>query len=75
MRNIIGPRVRQGRLEHSPPLTQEELANILQTQGWDVSRNIIAKIEIGIRQVTDIELIQLAGALGVPVSWLFGEDE
>jgi hypothetical protein len=32
----------------------------------------VAKIELGLRQVTDIEVTLLADALGVDVAWLFG---
>lgn len=39
--------------------------------GWDVSENIIAKIEAQYRCVTDRELVYLAKALGVPEQALF----
>ena len=35
----------------------------------------IAKIEIGVRQVTDIELVKIAKALNVTVTWLLGGEK
>ncbi|MBN1399409.1 MAG: helix-turn-helix transcriptional regulator [Anaerolineae bacterium] len=69
--NIIGPRVRLARQEKTPPLTQEALATALQLAGWDISRSGVAKIELGMRQVTDVEIAKLARVLDVPIQWLF----
>jgi len=74
MKNIVGIRVRQARIEQKPKLTQERLAAKLQTLDWSVDRGILAKIEAGVRQVTDIELVKLAKALSVSTSWLLGEE-
>jgi transcriptional regulator with XRE-family HTH domain len=74
MRNIVGPRVRTARVAKKPKLTQAALAARVQLLGWDVSRGGVAKIEAGVRQVTDKELVLLAQALDVSVAWLFGED-
>jgi transcriptional regulator with XRE-family HTH domain len=71
--NIIGPRVRMARQIQEPHLTQSSLAERLQLKGWNISRSGVAKIELGLRQVTDIEVVRLAGALNVPVSWFFEE--
>ncbi len=73
--NIVGERVKRARLKRKPRLTQRELAEHLQLVGWDADRVVVAKIEVGIRQVTDIELVKLAKVLGVSVSWLVGESE
>lgn len=73
--NLVGPRVREARLRHSPPKTQAEVAEELQLGGWDISRSGVAKIELRLRKVTDIEVLQLASALGVSVSWLYEERE
>jgi transcriptional regulator with XRE-family HTH domain len=51
-------------------MTQLELAARLQLQGCDISRSGVAKIELGIRQVTDLELIKIAAVLEVPAQWL-----
>jgi HTH-type transcriptional regulator, cell division transcriptional repressor len=72
MRNIVGPRVKEARQRNEPPLTQSELSARLQLQGWDLQRTGVAKIELGIRQITDIELVMLANTLNVSVSWLLG---
>lgn len=56
-------------------MTQEALALRLQLDDWDISRSGIGKIEIGLRQVTDTEVVKLAKALDVSVAWLFGKSE
>jgi len=71
--NLIGEQIKVARRHHNPPLSQERLAEMLQLQGWDISRTGIAKIEIGLRQVTDVEVVHLARALAVSLAWLFGE--
>jgi transcriptional regulator with XRE-family HTH domain len=73
MRNIVGKRVKEARILAEPKLTQEELAIKLQMQDWSINRVGIAKIEAGIREVTDIEVVKLSKALGVTTSWLLGE--
>jgi hypothetical protein len=47
------------------------LAAGCQRLGWDVGRDIIARIEARVRLVTDSELLFLARALDVPVEELF----
>lgn len=71
MRNIVGEKVRQARKEHDPKLTQAELAIKLQLLAWKIDRSGVAKIEAGLRQVTDMEVVILAKALSVPVAWFF----
>lgn len=71
MRNIIGHRIRQARLENN--LTQEQLAIKLQIVGFRHTRNTIAKIESGFRQITDVEIKAMAELLHVSVGWLFEE--
>ena len=73
MRNLVGKRVKQARLKLKPKMTQAALASKLQLDEWDIDRAGVAKIEIGIRQVTDIELVKLAKALDVSAAWLLGE--
>ena len=72
VKNIVGSQVKLTRKQLE--MTRDELAVKLQLDGWDISRSGVAKIEIGIRQVTDIEVTKLAKALHVSVSWLFGEE-
>lgn len=74
MRNIVGKRVKLARFQFQPRLTQAGLAAKLQLDQWDIDRAGVAKIEIGIRQVTDIELMKLAKALNVTAAWLLGEN-
>jgi transcriptional regulator with XRE-family HTH domain len=74
MRNIIGPRVKEARSLSEKKTTQADLAARLQLTGWEIDRVGIAKIETGLRQVTDIEVRKLAKALNVSASWLLGDD-
>jgi hypothetical protein len=46
------------------------LAAKCQRIGWDIGRDTVAKIEGGTRCITDIELLKLAKALGIPVAQL-----
>ncbi len=73
MRNIVGPRVQEARLFHKPPLTQEELATQLQRLGFQIDRVGVSKIETGLRQIHDHEVVLLAHALEISVGWLLGE--
>ncbi|MBI1881554.1 MAG: helix-turn-helix transcriptional regulator [Chloroflexi bacterium] len=74
MRNIIGQKVREARFKHQPALTQEELATRLQRLGFDIDRVGISKIETGLRQIHDHEIVLLAQALEVSAGWLLSED-
>lgn len=74
-RNIIGKRVKLARRKSKPPITQADLAARLQVRGLDFDRVTITKIEIGYREVTDIEAKTLAEALGVSIEWLFGQEK
>lgn len=75
MRNIVGERVKRARTQVRPRMTQADLAAKLQLDQWDIDRAGVAKIEIGIRQVTDIEVVKLARALSVSTSWLLEEGD
>jgi HTH-type transcriptional regulator, cell division transcriptional repressor len=72
-RNLAGPKVRDARRRLKPKLTQAELAARMQVAGYHVDRAAIAKIESGLREITDRELVALAAALGVSAGWLVGE--
>jgi len=74
-RNIIGERVYLARKRAKPPITQTDLAARLQVQGLRLERVTISKIETGYREVTDVEAVAIAKALGVSISWLLGESE
>ena len=73
--NLVGERVKEARANSQPPITQQELSKRLFKQGVSVDRAGIAKIESGIRGVLDFELVALAKALNVKVSWLLGVKE
>ena len=62
-RNIVGPVLRE--LREKRGLTQGELVAKLNLAGWDVSRDIIARIEGQIRWVADFELVKIADGLGL----------
>ena len=62
-RNIVGPLLRE--LREKQGLTQPELVAKLNLLGWDVSREILAKIEAQIRWVADFEIIKLAASVGL----------
>ncbi|MEO5803024.1 MAG: helix-turn-helix transcriptional regulator [Verrucomicrobiota bacterium] len=73
--NLIGERVKKARADAKPPLTQDELSKKLSKLGASIDRAGIAKIETGIRGVLDYELVAIAKALGVKVTWLLGVKE
>ena len=74
-RNIIGERVRLARERAKPLITQADLAARLQIEGLSLERVTISKIETGYREVTDVEAVAIAKALGITISWLLGESE
>lgn len=70
-RNLSGPIIRK--IRNDQGLSQAELARRCQLAGWDISREIIAKIEMRIRWVADFELANLAVVLDVPLASLLPE--
>lgn len=70
--NAIGHKIKKHREQQD--LTQEELAARCNVVGWDISRSTLAKIEAKVRRITDIEIIQIAKALRVPISELFDSE-
>lgn len=72
--NLIGERVRLARENTQPRMTQQALATKLQLEDFYIDRGGIAKIESGIRHVSDIELVKIAKILKVSASWLLGEN-
>lgn len=73
-RNRVGPRIQKAREAIGPPLTQQSLSARLEVRGVHIDRAGISKIEQGHRAVTDIELVALANALSVSVTWLLDEE-
>jgi len=72
-KNIIGLNIRQARKDAK--MTQMKLAGQLQLLGIRVDRATIAKIELGIRPLSDIEIIAIAKILKTSVNLLFSESE
>ncbi len=66
IKNVSGPQVRK--IRYQLKLSQPELAARCQRLGWDISRDIVARIELQTRWVGDFELALLANALKVPIS-------
>ena len=56
-------------------MTQMELAGQLQLLGIRIDRATIAKIELGIRPLSDIEIIAIGKVLKTSVNELFGESQ
>jgi transcriptional regulator with XRE-family HTH domain len=67
-RNLVGPTVKK--LRTAQTLTREDLAARVQVTGWDITFEVVKRIESGRREVNDIELRHLAIALRVPLTLL-----
>lgn len=72
-RNIVGPQLRRLRVERG--FSQPSFAALCQRNGWDLSRDTLAKIEGQSRWVADFELVFLADVLKVPISALLPENQ
>lgn len=71
--NLCGRRVAQIRKEKK--LSQRKLAAKMQILGFDVDHYFVRRVENGERFVTDIDLVIIARALGVPIADLLKEDD
>jgi hypothetical protein len=71
-RNIVSERVKAARLRFDPPLTQDQLSGKLASDGIQLDRVAIAKIESGLRCAFDYEVRALAKILDVDARWLLG---
>jgi transcriptional regulator with XRE-family HTH domain len=67
--NLVGPQVRKWRDDRR--WSQEAMARKLQLQGWSITRHSLAKLELGLRRVSDCELFFLARVLRVDLRDLF----
>ncbi len=72
-KNLIGDRVRRARLACKPPVTQEDLAGRLAAREITIDQTAISRIENQTRYLMDYEVVAIAKALKVSVSYLFGE--
>ena len=70
-KNKCGDRIRLARL--GKRLSQTDLARMLQLQGVPAERDIISRMEMGDRLVTDYEVVTIAEVLDVSVVWLLGK--
>ena len=69
-KNICGHHVKEARKRAG--LSQEMLAARLQTEGVNIERDSISRIEIGTRFVADYELVVLCKVLNVTPEYLLG---
>ena len=69
-KNICGKRIKEAR--KSQGLSQEMLAARLQTEGVNIERDSVSRIEIGTRFVADYELAALCKILRVSPQYLLG---
>jgi transcriptional regulator with XRE-family HTH domain len=67
--NLVGPQVRKWRDNRG--WSQETMASKLQLLGWSISRHSLAKLELGLRRVSDCELFFLARVLRLDLRDLF----
>lgn len=67
--NVVGGQVKKLRLKQR--LSQQQLAVKMQLQGWNISRDSLASLELLRRRVPDCELMFLSKALGVNITDLF----
>jgi len=70
--NIVGEKVRLARQSHTPKITQDALSGRLAARGVPLDRAGIAKIENGLRGVSDFEVKAFSKSLNVSASWLLG---
>jgi len=66
--NLIGKQVSKSR--NHLGLSQSDLAAKCQLIGWDLSRDVLARIESGVRGISDKEIAIFSDVLGVPVQEL-----
>jgi transcriptional regulator with XRE-family HTH domain len=67
--NLVGLQARKWRDNRG--WSQETMASKLQLLGWSISRHSLAKLELGLRRVSDCELFFLAKVLRVDLRDLF----
>ena len=70
-KNIVGPTIRKLRLGQRTPVSQQDLSARLAAQGIILDQSAIARIEIGERGISDIEVLAIAKALRVTVEKIF----
>jgi hypothetical protein len=74
--NVIAERLKLARKQHSPPITMERLAVMIQEREQvEITLSMLTKIEAGIRGVYDYEVAAFARVLEVDANWLLGLQE
>ena len=68
--NLCGEKIKEARKKEG--LSQEMLAARLQTEGVNIERDSVSRIEIGTRFVADYELAALCKILRVSPQYLLG---
>ncbi|XHR28174.1 MAG: helix-turn-helix domain-containing protein [Chthoniobacteraceae bacterium] len=68
-KNAIGAQVR--RIRTLAGISQQQLSVLCLRKGYEISRSTLAKIEAGIRAVSDVELFALAKGLDIKLEDLF----
>ncbi len=68
-KNIVGGKIKKLRQAHH--MSQQELADRLETQAIYICRGSLSRLEERTRTVTDIELVGLAQIFNVPIQELF----
>ncbi len=71
-KNLVGGNVRTRRIERS--YSQQQLVDLVNEQGLNITTSTLSKIEKLKRGVSDIELKALSIALSVSVDQLFGDN-
>lgn len=66
--NLIGKQLSKAR--NHLDLSQADVAAKCQRVGWDLSRDVLARIETGIRGISDKEIALFCEVLGIPVQEL-----
>jgi hypothetical protein len=69
-KNLCGVKIRHGRENHRPVLTQDQLSGRLAALSIVLDRTAIAKIESGQRCVYDYDLKAFAAVLGLAMEQL-----
>jgi len=72
-KNITGKRIREARLKHKPPLSQDDLAGKLAAKGIMLDQTAISRVESQDRYLMDYEVAAIAKCLKVSVAWLHQE--
>ena len=68
-RNVVGREIRRARVAKA--ISQQRLAAQCAVLGYDLTRATLAKIEAGVRGISEVELFVIAHALRLPIPDLY----